>query len=87
MMTIDNIINQMKETQCLNCYCDSATFDDTGEAVTLSGSFCYPQLNLQMIEIIAIDSNQNVVWQKECDTGKTCSIPFESNSGMKCKPI
>ncbi len=54
MMTIDNIINQMKETQCLNCYCDSATFDDTGEAVTLSGSFCYPQLNLQMIEIIAI---------------------------------
>lgn len=85
MMSIDSVINQMKETRCLDCYCDLATYDETNEIVNLYGSFCYPQVNLQMIQITAYDSNQNVVWSQECDTGKTCSIPFTSTEGMKCK--
>ena len=54
-MTIDNIINQMKETQCLNCYCDSATFDDTevgAVTATASGGFC-------LVANIKKDSNRN----------------------------
>jgi hypothetical protein len=86
MMTIDNVINQMSETQCLDCYCESAIYDDTNEKVKLFGSFIYPQPNLQMIHIIAKNLDGSLVWEKECDTGKTCSIPFTSNEGMQCDP-
>jgi len=83
-MSIDGVINQMKETKCLDCYCERATYDKTNEVVNLYGSFCYPQSNLQMIQITAYDSDQNVVWSQECETGKTCSNPFTSVEGMKC---
>ena len=39
MMPIDNIIAQMKNSDCMQCECENAIFDETGEEVSINGSF------------------------------------------------
>ena len=85
MMSIDPVLNQMREAECIHCNCIDATYDKTNEEVIINGSFCYPVKGHQMIQITAINKNSGVVvWGKECDTGQTCSIPFTSSHDFEC---
>ncbi len=84
MITIDNVIAQMRLSECLNCRCESAIYDDTNEPVTINGTFCYPQPGLQMIHVTANNLDGNEVWSKECDTGRTCTIPFTTSITFEC---
>jgi len=86
MIPIDTVIAQMKETDCLNCSCSPAIFDDTGESVEIYGSFCTLIAGYPHIAIIArsIETGEDV-WSKVCDTGRLCSIPFTSEAEFKCK--
>ena len=84
MMPLDDVIASMKESGCLNCSCESAIFDENGKEVSIKGWFCTPAPNNMTLEVIATDYEGEVVWKKLCETGKTCSIPFTSESGFTC---
>lgn len=86
MINLDSIISKMKENYCNNCSLMKATYDETGEEVFIYGSFCEPVKGHLTIHIIAknIDTKE-VVWEKYCETGNTCYIPFSSDLDFRCE--
>lgn len=84
-MPIDNIIAQMKNSDCMQCECENAIFDETGEEVSINGSFCNMIPGFNHIAIISYSKETgDEVWSRVCDTGKMCSIPFTSSKGFQC---
>ena len=84
-MTIDSVLAKMKLDKCIHCNCIDATYDESKEEVIINGSFCYPVEGHPMIQITAINKiSGKVIWDKECETGQTCSIPFTSDQNFNC---
>lgn len=88
MTPIDDIISDMNNSGCNYCRCESAVLDETpDEAVRIAGSFCYDGNGTKLITITAFrKSDGKEVWEKDCDTGQTCSIPFTLIESFICSP-
>jgi hypothetical protein len=85
MKSLDYAIAQMRQSGCVNCSLDDAIFDNTGESVNLVGSFCgVPVVNSMILLVAYSKSDNKEVWRKECDTGRTCTIPFTSQYEFDC---
>jgi hypothetical protein len=85
MLNIDSVIARMKSSGCISCTLEKATYDKNGQEVIIEGSFCTPAPEYSMIQITAYSiATQDIVWEKECETGNTCSIPFESDEEFEC---
>lgn len=85
MKNLDSAISQMNMKGCHNCSLSNATYDETGEEVNIEGSFCGIPVSNTMIQLTAYRKEDNaVIWTNECETGKTCSIPFTSKEDFIC---
>ncbi len=84
-MNLDEILNRMKTDNCLSCNCIEATYDENDESVVINGTFCKPSRESDMIQIVAISkASGELIWELECETQTTCSIPFTSTQPFIC---